>query len=246
MKYCVSLMAGVFACLCTGSALADSTAAPMRHLTYSFSYGATGSVTGHNSGFSGEGGGSGSGISSSRSHDAANGTLTVDVLREQKDKGLVISVSEKSDSGRHMLNPTTCVVWGTTSTICDPNATPSPEVISLVRLLGSNFIDPALVDAKQHWQTSSTSTDSSYVADFTISKTVAGVMTISEDRKVDFTGAHRGNAVANATISYDFNRSVPLSVNEISTGRVQDGGDYRDVKTEISFNLTADSMADKH
>lgn len=247
MNYLLSLCAvGVFAlsCGCIARA-AEPASTPLRHLVYSFSYGATGSVTVHDSGFSGEGGGAGSGVSSARQHDGANGTLLIDVLREQPDKGLVLSVSETSDSGRHKMNAATCVVYGNTTTICDPNATVNPEALSLIRVLGTNFVDPALVDAKQHWQFSNRLGDSSNVSDFTILKTLAGVMTISEDRHINYSGAHRGTAEANATISYDFGRAIPTSLTEISTGRVAEGGDYRDVKTEITLTLVKDSMASK-
>jgi hypothetical protein len=247
MKNFVSLMAaGGFALFCAGSALADtSPSAPMRHLVYSFSYGATSSMTVHNSGFAndGNGGGSGSGVETARGHEGANGKLVVDVLREQPDKGLVVTVAESSDNNERSTKPATCVVYGTGSMICDPNATVNTEALALLRLLGSNFVDPALVDAKQHWHLASDGVGYSAVSDYTIASNKDGVMSIKEDRQLTYTGSRRGTAQATATIGYDFNRSLPTSLSELTTGREQRGNDYTDVKTSIDATLVSDSMA---
>lgn len=239
--------AGVFVLLGMQSALADpSSGAPQRHLVYSVSYGATSSMTTHNSGFSGAGGGGGSGVETTQGHTGANGTITIDVLREQPDKGLVLTVAESADNNEHRTHATTCVVYGNTTAICDPNGTVEPEALELLRVLGTNFVDPSLVDAKQHWQFSNAGPDASTVSNFTITKNAAGVMSISEDRQITYSGSRRGSAQGSTSISYDFNRTLPTAVHSQVTGRVQAGSDYRDVKTDVTLTLVSDSMATSH
>lgn len=250
MKYSLCLIAaGVFALFLAQSALADTTSAstPLRHLVYSVNYGSTSSTTVHNSGFSndGNGGGSGSGVETARAHNGATGTLTVDVQREQPDKGIVLLVSESADNPEHRTKPTTCVVYGNTSAICDPNGNVEPEAIELVRVLGANFIDPSLLDANKHWHLSSTTPDASSVSDFTITHNADGVMSISEDRHITYTGSHRGTAESTSTIGYDYNRTLPTAVHAQVTGRVQQGNDYRDIKSEVVLTLVSDSLATK-
>lgn len=239
--------AGVFALFGVQSALADTASStPMRHLVYSVTYGATSSMTTHNSGFSGNGGGSGSGVETTQGHTGASGTLTIDVVREQPDKGVVLTVAESADNAEHRTRATTCVVYGNTTTICDPNGTVEPEAIELVRVLGANFVDPALIDAKQHWQLSNAGSDSSTVSNFSIVRNADGIMSINEDRQITYSGARRGSAEGTSTIAYDFNRTLPTALHSVVTGRIQAGSDYRDVRTDVTLSLVSDSMASTH
>jgi hypothetical protein len=89
----------------------------------------------------------------------------------------------------------------------------------------------------------SSGADQNAVSDFTITHNAGGVMSIAEERQITYAGTRHGSLQASSTIGYDFNRTIPTSVKEISTGRVQQGSDYRDIKSEITMNLTSDSMA---
>lgn len=191
---------------------ASADAAPVRHLVYSFTWGTQSDLEVRNSGV----GTAGSGVSDFNARNGDQGSITVDVMREQPDKGLLVVVSEQAQKTRSSV-PAKCVVYGTTAVICDPSITVNPEEMTVVRFLGSNFVDPAIIDAKQHWQISDSSGSAySVKSDYTISKNVAGVMTIDEKREIKQMQPSEVTTEVNSTIGYDFNRTVPTSVDEFS------------------------------
>ena len=228
---------------------AQSSEKPLRHLVFGFQWGTTSTITEHNSGFgtimnpnTGQPETtSGTGITNYRNHAGDEGTISIDVMREQPDRGLVVAVSEDARDNRS-AKPATCVVYGSGSIICDPALKVNPEEYSAVRFLGANFVDPALIDAKQHWQIGSYGPDFSATSDYTIGHNNGGVMTITESRNITFTGARHGSAVVDATIGYDFNRTVPMSLDELTMERVQNGHDYTTVRTLVHLTLQSDSL----
>ena len=79
------------------------------------------------------------------------GTMTVDIKGRQADGGLIVSISEQGENLRK-APPATCVVYGNTNVICDPNKTVYTEEYTLLRFLGANFIDPNQIDPNKHWR----------------------------------------------------------------------------------------------
>jgi hypothetical protein len=239
--------AGVFATLLTATSYAGTAAAPQRKLVFAFTYGATQSVQVHNSGFDGTGnatGAAGSGVDSYSNHASATGTIDVSVTGEQPDKGLVLSVSEDADNAQRNAKPATCVVYGNGSVICDPNATVNPEEYSIIRFLGVNFVDPSLLDAKGHWQIANNGPDFSATNDYALGKTDGSVMSITEDRKVSYTGARSGIAAINTSITYDYARKVPLAIDEQTSSHPAGGGGHDvDMTVTVTAKLQNDSMA---
>ena len=77
------------------------------------------------------------------------GTMTVHVGKEQ-DGGLVVNISEAGQQTRR-APAATCVVYGNTRVICDPNKTVYTEEYTLLRFLGAKFVDPNQLDANKHW-----------------------------------------------------------------------------------------------
>ena len=226
-------------------------AAPIRHLVYSFTYGTSTDLEVHSSGIGGGGMGAetgtgnmmggGSGTSDYTAGVGDQGTITVDVIREQPDHGLVVSVSEDAQHDRS-AKAATCVVYGNTTAICDPNAKVNEEELTAVSFLGTNFIDPALIDSNKHWRIDNSGPQYSMVSDFTIKSNVNGAMTIGEVRQTKETGSHVETTNANGTIAYDFNKQVPTSVTEYEIGRQQHGSDqYATQKTQTVLNLKSDS-----
>ncbi len=235
----------VGAAAATAASAASPAAAPMRHLVYSFSYGASQSVTVHNSGFGSAGDNQsmmGSGVDSYTNHAGANGTIVVDILREQPDKGLVLHVSENTDNQQRVAKPATCVVWGTGTVICDPNATVNPEEYTIVRFLGENFVDPALIDAKKHWHLGSNGPSFAAASDYTITKNDGGVMQINETRKLTYSGDRSGEANITTDLTYDYNRQVPTAINETTLDHPMVNGKYVDDQIIVTAKLTTDSM----
>ena len=212
-------------------------AAPIRHLVYSFTYGTSTDLEIHDSGI----GGGGSGTSNFSGGVGDQGTIAVDVIREQPDHGLVVSVSENAQHDRS-APAATCVVYGNTTAICDPNKKVNEEELTAVSFLGANFIDPALIDSNKHWRIENSGPQYSMVSDFTIKSNVNGAMSIGEVRQTKETGSHVQTTNTNGTIAYDFNKQVPTGVTEYEIGRQQQGSDqYTTQKTQTVLNLTSDS-----
>jgi hypothetical protein len=242
----IAALAALVTCTFIAPARADT--APIRHLVYSFTYGSQQSVNvrdqsveGANAG--GLTGGMTSGISHYQGSLGDKGTMTVDVIGEQPDKGLVVSVSEQGENTRK-APPATCVVYGNTSVICDPNKTVNPEEYALLRFLASNFIDPNALDANQHWRVMQNGDGIDVRADYTIETNVNGIMTIDETRTIA-QAAHKSLTTnVQAKIGYDFNRLLPTSVEEYVTQRA-DAGPAGTSTTiyQTTLKLVSDSMA---
>jgi hypothetical protein len=224
-------------------AIADSAFTP-RHVVYSFTYGNQTDLEVHSSGIDAGGNASGgSGMSDYTGGESDQGTIEVDVLSEQPDKGLVVKVSEHAQKTRSSP-AATCVVYGTTGVICDPHATINSEEMSLIRLLGPTFVDPNKIDAKQHWQIADTNSAYSLTSDFTISKNVNGVMTIDENRTIKQQQPTIETTEVTTTIGYDLSRTLPTSVREYTIERNEAGmGQHNTTKTETVLVLKSDSPA---
>jgi hypothetical protein len=237
---------------------AATTVPQVRHLVYSFTWGTTNSTEVHTSGMAEGSGGSGgmaaaapsssgnaSGISSYGGGASDHGTIAVDVLRQQPDGGVVVSVSEQAVE-RRSAPPATCVAYGDLTVVCDPNKKITVEELTLLRLLGSNFVDPNQLDAARHWRRQQQAGTSSSIADFTISKNANGIMTIDESRvEKDSGGASPQTSDVTATIGYDFGRTIPTSIDESTTMRSEQGEQYQTVKSETVLQLQSDSSAAK-
>ncbi|HVA32693.1 MAG TPA: hypothetical protein VNG31_01010 [Candidatus Baltobacteraceae bacterium] len=228
-------------------------AKPLRRLVYNFTWGTTTDVQSQTAGFADFSAGSvssGTGVSSqgapsgmvdSTAGSQDQGTITVDVLREQADKGLVVQISEQA-RGRRSADPAICVTYGNTNVICDPNRKVNAEELTLLRLLGTTFVDPTQVDADGHWQVRQDAPQEATVSDFTISHNNKGKMTIDESRTVKGLGAHPYTRTGSATIGYDFGHTVPTSVVNSSIERSMVGNNYDVVKSDTSLQLQSDSL----
>lgn len=211
----------------------------MRHLVYSFTYGVTTNLETRSSGI----GTTGSGVANDTAGSQDKGTITVDVLKEDSSKGLVVRISETAQGDRN-AKPATCVVYGTTATICDPNAIVRDEEVAVLRLLGSNFVDPAKIDAKQHWSQESSGNGFDTKSDFTIASNDNGVMTIKEQRQdTEKVNGRDQTFETNSTIGYDFNKQVVTSLTQFGQSHELQGQDqYLTKTTQITAQLQTDSM----
>ena len=221
---------------------------PLRRLVYTFTWGNSNDTETNTSGFREQGvatGESSTSAASGMAHDTASdsdrGTISVDVTREQPDSGLILSISEQAQT-RRSSPPATCVVYGDTTVVCDPNKHINAEEFALLRFLGAHFVDPNALDAKQHWHVERDGAITT-IADYTIAKNEAGVLSINEVRIVKQTGSRPLTTNTNATIGYDFSRSVPTAISEYSIQRSEQGDQYVTVTAETVLQLQTDSMA---
>ncbi len=219
-------------------------AKPQRHLVYAFTWGTTTDLQMQNSGMTESGGTSGSGMSDFGGGTQDKGTIAVDVIHEQPDRGLVVSVSEQAQGSRS-APPATCVVFGNTNVICDPNAKVTAEELALVRLLGPTFVDPTQIDPKQHWHVAESAPDFTTASDFSIVQNAGGILKIVETRTVNGTGARAYTREVSATIGYDVSKTLPLSIAEDSTERSERANQYQTVKSQTTLQLQSDSLAAK-
>jgi hypothetical protein len=171
------------------------------------------------------------------------GTMTVDILGKQSDGGLIVSISEAGQQTRR-APPATCVVYGNTRVICDPNKTVYTEEFTLLRFLGQNFVDAANIDAKRHWQVVQDSPTLKVTADYVIGPTTTSDVQISETRKIVTPGQSNVTTDVESKIGYDMSRIVPTTVQEYVTQR-QDRGVTGMATTiyQTTLQLVSDTMA---
>ncbi|MGC9992385.1 MAG: hypothetical protein ABSD52_08340 [Candidatus Cybelea sp.] len=172
------------------------------------------------------------------------GTMTVQVVGTEQDGGLVVNISEAGQQTRR-APAATCVVYGNTRVICDPNKTVYTEEYTLLRFLGAKFVDPNQLDANKHWAVTGLSNPSLTVtADYSINGNNNGQMQIGEKRIVKASGVGHLTTDVETKIGYDFNRSLPVSVDEYAA-QYTDGG-LKGTSTTIyqtTLNLVSDTMA---
>jgi hypothetical protein len=209
---------------------------PLRHLVYSFSYQSRQQGTKTNDP------GEGSGSSYNGNLDDM-GTITVDVLREAPDRGLVVVVSEKANYVRNAA-PVTCAVYGNTTVVCDQSKPVNSEEYTLLRFLGANFVDPTHIDDKQHWSIERRNGSMRVSADYTIKTNDNGVMTIEETRHIEDTSVGATTTDVETKLDYNFNRLLPTSIDEYTIEQ-QNTGVVANARTtyQTTLQLVSDSMA---
>ena len=219
-------------------------AKPMRHLAYAFDISITSELTVHSSGVGEAGGGTGSGITHYPGGNNDKGTITADIMGVQPDTGLIVTIAEQGRNSRSAA-PATCVVYGIGSVICDPNAKINEEEMSLLRVLGRNFVNMSTIDNKRHWQNIESGAGGKEVNDYTISKdNNDGMLGIDFQRVLTVEGAGGYRADTNGSISYNQKLSVPTQVKEDTVTRTHVGqGQDNRVEQQLTLTLTADSLA---
>lgn len=216
----------------------------MRQLAYSFDISITQDRTVHSSGVGEAGGGTGSGMTHYGGGNSDKGTITIDVLMVQPDTGLVVSVAEQG-RGDRTAAPATCVVYGIGSVVCDPDKKVNEEEMSLLRVLGRNFVNPSQLDLKKHWQNVNAMPGGKEVNDYTISSdNNNGLLSIDYQRALTIEGANGYRADTSGNISYNQKLSVPLKLKEDTVTRrhVGQGQDDR-IEQQLTLTLTTDSLA---
>jgi hypothetical protein len=228
--------------LTAGIACAQGTAAPVRHLVYNFDVSLDTTSTVHDSGIGGDGPVSGS--SDYRAGTSDQGTIAVDVMQVQPDTGLVVKIAENARNRRDSV-PTVCVTYGDGAVICDQShGQLNEEELNLLRFLGRNFVNPALMDAQNHWRYSSNDAQSSETNDYTIAKTTGDVLDIDYQRVLKVAGANAYDATTDGTMTYNKAMVMPVSIKEETRTRRNTGaGNYDTIRQDMSFTLAQDSMS---
>jgi hypothetical protein len=101
--------------------------------------------------------------------------------------------------------------------------TVNSEEYTLLRFLGSNFVDPNQLDAKQHWAVNREGGGVTVNADYTIIHNADGMMTIGEARTLKQASAKSTTTDVQTKIAYDFGHTRPTSIDEYVTEREENG-----------------------
>ncbi|HVS45781.1 MAG TPA: hypothetical protein VMS32_03870 [Verrucomicrobiae bacterium] len=234
------LPAAVAVALAAGGARAAATP-PIRHLVFDFTYTNMMDTTMHDSTMNN---GPVSGHTDSIGGGTDRGQLVVDVLSVQPDGGLVVTIAEHAQV-RNDASATMCAVYGNTLVVCDPNKQVGEEEMSLLRLLGSNFIDVAQIDTKNHWSVGSDSRDLKVADDFTIVNTANnGTMKIVETRVRKQTGSSTSSSSTSGNIVYNQTMSVPTKiVDDTMMSQELGAGNYSTQHLQLEIGLVSDSKA---
>ena len=172
------------------------------------------------------------------------GTITVDVLRRQPDRGLVVSVKEQVESknpagacgnfgesttncraigsASQALPSMTCIIYGDTSLICDPPQSLTSEEYALLNVLGSDFVDASKIDQQGRWTIDLETAAMTKTANYQERAASSGLLTI--DGTVSIT-QKKVKDTANVTysIGYDLANARPTSVDEHAIEKRGDG-----------------------
>lgn len=227
--------------------LADAT---MGTLVYDFTYSAAQNITSRDTANSVENvnqlgalDGGTNGISHYGGSLTDKGTMTVNVVKRQPDGGLVVMISEAGENIRR-APAAECVVYGNTNVICDPNKTVYTEEYTLLRFLAGNFVDPAQLDANKHWQIVQDVNNDHMTANYVIDSNNNGNMQIGEVRTLKEKGGGRLETDINTKIGYDYNRTVPTSIDEYAQ-QYSDAGIRGSQRTiyQTTLNLVSDTVA---
>jgi hypothetical protein len=170
--------------------------------------------------------------------------MTVQIVgKPQDDGGQVVTISEAGENIRRA--PTaTCVVYGNTNVMCDPNKTVYTEEYTLLRFLGSKFVDPNALDKNKHWEVSQDSPAENVTADYSINGNDNGTMQISEVRKIREAKGGSLTTDVQTKIGYNVAKSLPTMVDEYVTQR-HDNGVQGTTTTiyQTTLQLVSDTMA---
>lgn len=231
------LVVAVLSLACAPAAATADTPPPLRHLVYGFTF----EMSEHGA-VSNDPGTSGAATYNGAIND--KGTMTVDVLREAPDRGLLVVIAEAGADTRK-APPATCAVYGNTDVVCDPSKTVNIEEFTLLRFLGVTFVDPSQIDAKQqHWHVSVNKGATSVTADYTINANTNGVMAIAEQRRVENKSQGVVTSDFQTKIDYNTARLVPTAIEEYVTEQRHAGMNGESTTIyQTTLNLTSDSMA---
>jgi hypothetical protein len=213
-----------------------------RHLEYAFHVTYVQSGESHDSGMSEDGtGGAGSGVSADFGTGGREGTLAADVTAMTSDGGLVISLNEMIQSEPRPEERFTCIVYGDGRTSCPTAAThPSDLENLLLSFMGRGFVDPAKLDAKNHWQRAYSGHEIGVLSDFTVTETGDGkTVLVVEHSNVTSNVPSVGNTVLDAKITYNTALAVPMAMQSESHETFR-GSSF---ETKMNVTLSKDSFA---
>jgi hypothetical protein len=216
------------------AATATATPKPLRHLEFSFHFSQTQETISHYSGIES----TLPGVDTTISGGGYDGTIFVDVLGLGSNDTLILSMRQEVPLTHSLDVPAAQVMTYPTGQVdVPPDSIPlrQPE-LNLARFLGRKFVNGDYLDENNHWRIDIKVPPNTKVGtDFTITKNTGGIVDIIEAQRVD---SGMASMHTDGRITYDMNRTVPLSIHETSSG----AGTFAGVRFAYDYALTADSL----
>ncbi|MGA8535258.1 MAG: hypothetical protein WB615_14210 [Candidatus Tumulicola sp.] len=166
------------------------------------------------------------------------GQIVVQVLRQESDGGLVLTVSEPT-AAEGGDGPVTCVAFGDTTVVCDPSRIVAPEESALLPLLGKSFINVAQLDAARHWRTNPQGAFGT-TADYTVRSNAGSVLEIDETAVRTRSGSALKTSIA-AKIEYEAARELPIAVDETTVEQIRRGVISATLSTHTTLKLESNA-----
>jgi hypothetical protein len=161
------------------------------------------------------------------------GTISVAVIREQPDGGLILHVRDGAAVAAD--DPITCVAFADTTVVCDPNRDTGPVIPALIAVFGKGFVDPARLDDARHWHIAAQGADGT-TADYTIVRSDGARLDITETGVLTEENGHVKTTI-DAKIVYDAARSLPASLDRTTVQRSRHGAITETVSTHTTLEL---------
>jgi len=129
--------------------------------------------------------------------------------------------------------------------ICNPSQKVNEEEMSLLRVLGRNFVNPSTIDTNHHWQNIESGAGGKEVNDYTITHdNHDGMLSIDFQRVLAVEGAGGYHADTHGSLFYNKLLSVPTLIKEDTVTRTQLGQGQDDrTEQQLTLTLTTDSLA---
>jgi hypothetical protein len=169
------------------------------------------------------------------------GTISVDVLHLQNDTGTVVNVSEQSNV-RQGLKTVMCVTYGTGLVQCNAIQNVTVEEMSLLRLLGRNFLNWAEIDQQRTWHNGAFDGRSRETNNYRITGQTNGLFDIAFDRVLNVPGPDGYVSTTKGLLSYNEGRSVPMRLTQQTVTEPQTAGGNQIVE-DLTLTLQSDSLA---
>ena len=168
------------------------------------------------------------------------GSIQVDVVSFQSDTGTVVRVSEQSRT-RASAQPSLCVAYGTGLVQCDAITNVTVEEMSLLRLLGRNFLNWGEIDNQRSWRNGAFDGRAREADDYRIVGQAHGQFDIAFERVLDVPGSDGFTSTTEGRLTYSEERSAPTSLRQETITKPQ-SGDRAPVVEDLTLTLRSDSL----
>jgi hypothetical protein len=183
-----------------------------------------------------------SGTASSTGTQIEKGTITADVVAATGDGGIVIDVSEDTDTRK--AGVARVAILGSTISY-NPNLDVTDEERDLLRFLSRSFVKDGEIDVGTTWSSDAKSDLGTDHADYSVTAVDADAKTIdiAVDEKASQAGPRGFDGTTRGTVKYDMGVLVPLSFSLDTKRRAQQGLEQTlTVETKVTSTLTSDSF----